>query len=166
MPPLKDTTKLLSKLRVLMKDKSLLNGVELEAYIVPSSDAHGSEYLAEKDKRRSFISGFTGSSGTALVTQSNGALLWTDGRYYLQANQELDSNWSLMKDGLIETPSIGDWLVKNLPSCSKVGIDSRLYEEDLYQTLATKLRANKIDMYHTKINLVDLVWNEEVIIIF
>jgi len=73
-----------------------VNGKELAAYIIPSSDAHGSEYLSEKDKRRQFISGFTGSSGTAVLTNDH-ALLWTDGRYFLQASQELDSNWQLMK---------------------------------------------------------------------
>ena len=59
----KDTSKLLTKLRSLMLDKSLFNGNLLEAYIIPSSDSHGSEYLCEKDKRRQFISNFTGSSG-------------------------------------------------------------------------------------------------------
>lgn len=59
----KDTSKLLTKLRSLMSDKSLFNGNLLEAYIIPSSDSHGSEYLCEKDKRRQFISNFTGSSG-------------------------------------------------------------------------------------------------------
>lgn len=69
------TSKLLSKLRILMKDVSLLEGRTIQAYIIPSSDAHGSEYLCERDKRRQFISGFTGSAGTALVTNEN-ALLW------------------------------------------------------------------------------------------
>ncbi len=57
-----------------------------------------SEYLADCDKRREFICGFTGSAGTAVVTADK-ALLWTDGRYFLQASQELDSNWTLMKIG-------------------------------------------------------------------
>ena len=57
------TTKSLTRLRHLMRDTSLFNGKHLEAYIIPSSDSHGSEYLCEKDKRRQFISGFTGSSG-------------------------------------------------------------------------------------------------------
>lgn len=142
-----------------MKDTRVLNGLELNAYIIPSTDAHNSEYLADKDKRRQFISGFSGSSGTALVTHQN-ALLWTDGRYFFQASQELDSNWLLMKDGLPETPSIADWLIKNLPSSSRVGIDATLYEEDLYLSLASKLTSNKIELVNTKNNLVDLVWEE------
>ena len=154
--PVKDTTKLITKLRTLMKN---VNGKEISAYIIPSSDAHGSEYLNEKDKRRQFISGFTGSSGTAVLTYDN-AMIWTDGRYYLQASQELDSNWTLMKDGLPETPTIGDWLCKNLPSTSSVGIDATLYEEDLFSSLCSKLNTEKINLEHVNQNLVDLVRNE------
>ena len=154
--PVKETTKLVAQLRSLMKN---FNGRELSAYIVPSSDAHGSEYLTEKDKRRQFISGFSGSSGTAVLTHDN-AMLWTDGRYFLQASQELDSNWKLMKDGQPETPSIGDWLCKNLPSSSRVGIDATLYEEDLFSALSTKLKSKKIDLEHIEPNLIDLVRNE------
>ncbi len=58
-----------------------------------------SEYIADCDKRREFISGFTGSAGTAVVTADH-ALLWTDGRYFLQASQQLDGNWTLMKMGV------------------------------------------------------------------
>lgn len=85
----------LSHLRQLMKGTDL--GFEpLMAYIVPSDDAHQSEYIAQRDRRRQFISGFTGSAGTAVITNSE-ALLWTDGRYYQQAEKQLDSSWTLMK---------------------------------------------------------------------
>jgi hypothetical protein len=70
------TTKVLNRLRNLMKDSSRFDGKSLLAYIIPSSDAHGSEYICECDKRRQFISGFSGSAGTAVVTQ-DAALLWT-----------------------------------------------------------------------------------------
>lgn len=154
------TTKYLTRLRCLMKDKSVLNkGEKLDAYILPSSDAHGSEYLTENDKRRGFLSGFTGSSGTAVVTDQQ-ALLWTDGRYYLQASGQLDSNWKLMKDGLVETPSIGDWLVTNLPAKSLIGIDTTLYEENLFQTLSTILKTNECELVDTKRNLIDIVRQE------
>ncbi len=58
----------------------------ISAYVVPSRDAHNSEYLAEHDKRRTFLSGFDGSAGTAVVTHAE-ALMWTDGRYYLQVTE-------------------------------------------------------------------------------
>lgn len=105
MAKVKSTTELLKRLRELMSNPKYV-GEPISAYIVPSNDAHNSEYLADCDKRRAFISGFTGSAGTAIVTQEH-ACLWTDGRYYLQASQELDSNWTLMKEGLAIVPSQG-----------------------------------------------------------
>lgn len=160
--PGKDTIKILNHLRALMKEVRIgeTDPSGLSAYIVPSSDSHSSEYISERDKRREFVSGFSGSAGTAVVTQDR-ALLWTDGRYFLQATQELDeSQWQLMRDGLPETPSIGDWLCRNLPPSSVVGIDTTLYQEDLYVSLASKLRENRLGLYHTKQNLVDLVWSD------
>ena len=72
---------------------------ELSAYIVPSGDAHQSEYNSLRHKRREYLTKFTGSTGVALVT-NNKALLWTDGRYYVQAGKELDAkHWTLMKSG-------------------------------------------------------------------
>lgn len=80
----------------------------LSAYLIPSFDAHSSEYIAPCDMRRAFISGFTGSAGLAAVTLKE-ACLWTDGRYYLQASQEMDSTWTLMKEGLPSTPTLGNY---------------------------------------------------------
>lgn len=80
----KKTGEILSALRRLMKE--LPNNLgSIQAYIVPSDDAHQSEYLAERDQRRAYISGFDGSAGTAVITE-NEALLYTDGRYYNQAS--------------------------------------------------------------------------------
>ena len=86
------TSAYLTRLRKLM----ISEVPSLAAYIVPSCDAHNSEYLAPCDERRSFISGFNGSAGTAVIT-SKDALLWTDGRYFLQASSQMDDNWTLMK---------------------------------------------------------------------
>lgn len=66
--------------------------------VVPTDDAHGSEYVSDTDKRRDYISGFDGSAGTAIITHDK-AYLFTDGRYFLQADKQLDSNWTLMKRG-------------------------------------------------------------------
>ena len=73
------TSPILTRLRKLMQNEV----PPLSAYIIPSCDAHNSEYLASCDERRAFISGFDGSAGTAIVTAKE-ALLWTDGRYFLQ----------------------------------------------------------------------------------
>ena len=99
------TTDRLQALRRLMKEHTL------QAYFVPSEDAHQSEYIAKWDARREFISGFTGSAGLAIITDFEAAL-WTDGRYFLQAEKQLDINWKLMKAGIPGTPTQEDYLVK------------------------------------------------------
>lgn len=98
----RSTGKILSDLRALMRQ------LPVDAYIIPSDDRHQSEYISPADERRSFVSGFDGSAGTVLVTQKD-ALLWTDGRYYQQAEKQLDENWTLMKDGLPTTPNLATW---------------------------------------------------------
>lgn len=83
----------------------LLTGKTLQAFLVDTADAHQSEYVSDANKRRQFISDFTGSNGTALVTPDK-ALLWTDGRYFLQAEQELSAEWTLMKSEEPGVPTI------------------------------------------------------------
>jgi hypothetical protein len=114
-----DSSQRLAELRTIMNE----HGVD--AYIIPSEDAHQSEYIADVDKRRAWICGFTGSAGVAVVTQ-NEACMWTDGRYFLQASKEMDKNWTLMKMGLPDVPSKEDWLSKSLSSGSCVGLDAKL----------------------------------------
>ncbi|CAM9206189.1 unnamed protein product, partial [Laminaria digitata] len=82
---------------------------EVSAYLVETQDAHQSEYVADHDKRREWLTGFTGSAGTALVT-STSALMWTDGRYFLQADQQLRSGWSLMRIGERGVPTVEQWV--------------------------------------------------------
>lgn len=101
----KNTTAILKQLRALMQNIEL-TCEPLAAYIVPSVDAHNSEYPPANAKRREFISGFDGSVGTAIITQKE-ALMWTDSRYHLQATQEMDENWTLMKEGLPSVPTQG-----------------------------------------------------------
>ncbi|MBQ8542550.1 MAG: aminopeptidase P family protein [Bacteroidaceae bacterium] len=95
----------------------------LAAYIVLSSDAHSSEYVADCWKAREWVSGFDGSAGTAVVTLSD-ARLWTDSRYWLAAENALaGTGFSLMKDGDKDTPTITDWLCTALEQGSVVGVD-------------------------------------------
>ncbi|OZJ03546.1 hypothetical protein BZG36_04169 [Bifiguratus adelaidae] len=94
--------------------RELLKANNLSAFFIPTEDAHQSEYIADCDKRREFISGFTGSAGSAVVSMTEAAL-FTDGRYFLQASQQLDQNWLLMKQaeasGLKKTLPQGSSLV-------------------------------------------------------
>lgn len=114
--------------------------------------------MAPRDARRQFITSFTGSAGTALVTQDE-ALLWTDGRYYQQAEKQIDENWTLMKDGLPETPSLVQWLLKNCNSRGLIGVDATLYSTRAWNTLVTAFENEGCAMTPVRQNLVDLVWN-------
>ncbi|XP_069969035.1 xaa-Pro aminopeptidase ApepP-like [Bactrocera oleae] len=124
----------LEDLRFLMKARCL------EAYIVPTEDSHQNEYISPHDARRAFISGFNGSAGTAVVT-SNKALMWTDGRYYQQAEKEMDSNWELMKDGLPSTPTIGKWICDNTPNGSSIGVDPKLFSYRQWKPIQKELKS-------------------------
>ena len=111
----------IEQLRCYMRSK------QLHAFIIPSTDAHISEYIPERWEARRWISGFTGSAGTAVVTLDN-AGLWTDARYFLQAADELrGSEIALFKDRLPDTVGIPGWLLRQLPNGSRVGIDGSVY---------------------------------------
>ena len=99
----------------------------VEAFIIPSTDPHLSEYVAPHWQSREWISGFTGSAGTIVVTQQE-AGLWTDSRYFLQAAQQLEgSGIDLYKEMLPETPSITEFLCQRLKAGESVGIDSSVF---------------------------------------
>jgi len=154
----RDTTGILTTVRKLMKDRRYVQE-PLAAYIVPSCDAHNSEYLADIDGRREAVSGFTGSAGTAIITHSQ-ALLWTDGRYYLQAMREMDTNWTLMKDGLTDTPSQADWLC-NVLNSGNVGVDPMLMGATAWASLSDKLDSIGMQLVPVETNLVDLAWAQD-----
>lgn len=120
-----------------------------------------SEYLAQHDRRRAFISGFTGSAGTVVITE-NEALLWTDGRYFLQASQQLDASlWTLMKDGLPETPTMVQWLTKHCKQGDRIGVDANLYSTRQWNTLVNAFENEGCVLTAVKENLVDLVWDDQ-----
>lgn len=107
-----------------MRDFLRKNG--LAAYIVPSTDPHSSEYVADCWKAREWVSGFDGSAGTVVITL-NGAALWTDSRYWLAAEELLaGSGIILMKDGLADTPGIVSWVAENLSDGDVVGLDGKV----------------------------------------
>ncbi|XP_065632318.1 aminopeptidase P2 [Quercus suber] len=135
-------------------------GIDIDAYIVPSQDAHQSEFIAECYMRRTYISGFTGSAGTAVITKDEAAL-WTDGRYFLQAEKQLNSCWILMRAGNPGVPTTSEWLNDVLAPGGRVGIDPFLFSsdaaEELKQAIATR---NHELVYLHDLNLVDEVWGE------
>lgn len=121
------------KLRGYMKKK------KLDAFIIPSNDPHMSEYTPAHWQCRQWISGFNGSAGTAVVTLEKAAL-WTDSRYFLAAGQQLEGTpFTLMKDGLSDTPSIGTWLAETLSENAKAGIDGSLCTPAMQKMLESEL---------------------------
>ena len=124
--------------------RALLKREGIDAFIIPSTDPHLSEYVAPYWKSREWISGFTGSAGTAVIT-SDKAGLWTDSRYFLQAEQQLEgSGIDLYKEMLPETPSILDFLRENLTANSVVGIDGKVFSTTQAIALQEDLAKNDI----------------------
>uniref|UniRef100_A0A061QM88 Putative xaa-pro aminopeptidase p-like n=1 Tax=Tetraselmis sp. GSL018 TaxID=582737 RepID=A0A061QM88_9CHLO len=158
--PTKDGEAKLAGLRSAMRECAHGLGTGVEAYIIPSEDAHMSEYAPECDNRRHFVSGFTGSAGTAVVTTAKAAL-WTDGRYFLQAEQELGEGWELMRSGVPGTPEISQFLAKEVSEGGFVGIDPFLHTTESARKLEAELKAagrRLVPIYGG--NLVDAVWAE------
>ncbi|XP_022424519.1 xaa-Pro aminopeptidase 1 isoform X1 [Delphinapterus leucas] len=154
----KVTSELLRQLRQAMRNLEYVTE-PIQAYIIPSGDAHQSEYIAPCDCRRAFVSGFDGSAGTAIVTEEHAAM-WTDGRYFLQAAKQMDSNWTLMKMGLKDTPTQEDWLVSVLPEGSRVGVDPLIIPTDYWKKMAKVLRSAGHHLIPVKENLVDKIWTD------
>ena len=130
---------------------------EISACIVPTDDFHGSEYVSAHFKLREYLSGFTGSAGTLVVTL-DGAALWTDGRYFLQAERELSgSGIELMKMGEAGVPSIEKYLLGNLPPKSRLGFDGRILSASFVKRLRETLRGLDLQ-FVSDFDAGDLVW--------
>ncbi|KAI0860990.1 aminopeptidase-like protein [Xylaria cubensis] len=150
-----DTTARLTELRKLMKDR------KLDVYIVPSEDSHSSEYIAPCDARRAFISGFTGSAGCAVITHDKAALA-TDGRYFNQAAQQLDENWSLLKQGIQDVPTWQEWSAEQAEGGKAVAVDPTLLTSGTANKLSEKIqKSGGKELEAVSENLVDLVWGSD-----
>ena len=132
----------------------------LAAYIVPSTDAHNSEYVAECDKRRQYVTDFTGSAGTAVLVNVPGVrnYLFTDSRYYIQADMQLNlSEWDWNRPQY--TPATQwQWINATIPRHSYVGIDPTLISAASFRMQAASLALNNITLVAVRQNLVDLIW--------
>ncbi|MDE6032425.1 MAG: aminopeptidase P family protein [Muribaculaceae bacterium] len=138
--------------------RALMQQSEISAVVIPQADPHQSEYLAEHWQVRQWLSGFTGSAGTLVVTAAR-ALLWTDSRYFLQAAQQLaDTGIELMKEGLPETPSIEQWLCAELPAGSTVGVDGMVFSLAAVRRLKSALAASDITL-ETTFSPIDKIWS-------
>lgn len=141
----------LQKLRELMAQRGV------DAYLVPTSDFHLSEYVDGYFKCRRFLTGFTGSAGTAVVT-ADAACLWTDGRYFVQAAKELaGSGFTLMKMGEDGVPEIADYLADVMPAGGVLGFDGRVVSSQEGKKLSEKLEEKKITFSY-EMDLVGEIW--------
>jgi Xaa-Pro aminopeptidase len=142
----------LTDLRTRMREAGV------EAYLIPSTDAHQSEYVPACWQRRQWISGFTGSAGDVLVTLEE-AGLWTDSRYYIQAETQLEgSGIALFKSGLPNVPTMETWLARTLNNGDTVGVDPRVTGIKSSETLNRDLAGKDLVLKLLPDNLIDLVW--------
>lgn len=143
----------LAALRNAMKQQPL------DAYIIPSSDPHLSEYPADCWKAREWMSGFTGSAGTLVVTADK-AGLWTDSRYFLQAGIQLEGTGiDLYKMGLPDTPALADFLLHELKPGATVGLNGQTYSAADAIRLENELKKNSISL-RTDTDLIEPIWQE------
>ncbi|XP_004685846.1 PREDICTED: xaa-Pro aminopeptidase 2 [Condylura cristata] len=147
-----NTTARLTALRQQMQTRNI------SAYIIPEADAHMSEYIGDSDKRRAWMSGFTGSAGTAVVTMGKAAL-WTDSRYWTQAERQMDCNWELHKE--VGTSPIATWILDEIPAGGLVGFDPFLFSIGSWESYNVALQGFDRRLVSITTNLVDQVWGSE-----
>ena len=144
----------LARLRELMKRE------HLSAFIFPSTDAHQSEYVADHWRGREWISGFNGSAGTAVVTMKSAAL-WTDSRYFLAAEEQLeDTEYQLMRLKMEGTPTIAEWLGKELQDVQspEVGLDGMVNSYNYVKDLIYSLRKLGGITLRTNLDPLEQIW--------
>ena len=143
----------IAKLRSLMEEKGI------DIYVVPTADFHQSEYVGEHFKARKFITGFSGSYGTAVIGKDD-AGLWTDGRYFFQAEHEMEgSGVRLMKMFVGDTPSVTEWLASYVPKGGKVGFDGRVLSMGEGQEYEEALTKKGIQIDYSE-DLIDQIWED------
>lgn len=145
------TNEKLQALRECMKRENI------DAYYVPTADPHMSEYVTPHFQTRAWISGFTGSAGQALVFQDD-AKLWADGRYFIQAEQEIaDSAFELMKMATPGYPSLHTYLLENIPEGGRVAADGRCISRSEQETLEAKLAQKNVELV-LDLDLLGEIW--------
>lgn len=143
----------IAKLKELMKERGI------DYYIIPSADYHQSEYVGDYFKGREWISGFTGSAGTVVVTQ-NEVGLWTDGRYFIQAEKQLQgSGITLFKMGEEGVPTFIQYIVNNIQSGETLGFDGKVLATNTVLDFEAKLKDKKVN-FNFEFDLVGEIWRD------
>jgi len=139
--------------------RSRMRDMGMTAYIIPASDPHISEYIAPRWKSREWISGFDGSAGTVVVTMTE-AGLWTDSRYFLQAEQQLASTGiELFRIGVPETPDYTEWIISQINEGDVVGLDGAVFTVNDVRRISDILSQKKI-VTETKYDLFESIWTD------
>lgn len=133
-----------------------MEALRLSAYLVPSSDPHQSEYVADHWSARQWLTGFTGSAGLAVVL-SDAAFLWADSRYFLQAAEELSGTGFSLKKQSID-PGHAEWLSDNLPEGARVGLDASLFSRSQERRLRRQLEQQGLEVVDA--DLIEPIWND------
>lgn len=143
----------IQRLRELMEER------HIDAYLVPTSDYHETEYVGEHFECRKYITGFTGSAGTALIMK-DWAGLWTDGRYFVQAAKELEgSGVELMKMNQPDVPTIEEYLEEHMPEFGLLGFDGRVINGSMGERLKKNLENKRVSIAYTEA-LIGEIWED------
>ena len=147
------TNEKIAALRNLMKER------EIDMYLIPTDDFHSSEYVGEHFKARSFITGFTGSAGTAVITMEE-AHLWADGRYFVQAAKQIaGSEVILERIGEPGVPEVEEFIEKNFKDGGRLGFDGRCVSAKNAAKYFDIAREKGGELATTE-DLVDLIWED------
>ena len=143
---------ILNEIRNIMKEKNI------DFYIIPSKDPHGSEYLPDFYKEREFVTGFTGSQGTAVITIDE-AYLWTDGRYFIQAAKEIkDFGFELKKQGQAGVLNYDAWIAENIKEGMTLGLNAEYFSHQEFASISKKLENKNIKIID--IDLIKELWKD------
>ncbi|WP_457552090.1 aminopeptidase P family protein [Desulfobacula sp.] len=136
-----------------------MKAVNICAVVIPSDDPHGSEYVAEHWQARKWITGFSGSAGTAVVTLEH-AILWTDFRYYIQAEKQIsDSLFELLRTGEPKVPTFQKWLADTLKPGDTIGIDGNVFSMANVKKIVAEVETRGL-LLNTKIDFIKELWKD------
>lgn len=145
------TNEKLAKLRQLMAEQNIT------VYYINTADPHQSEYVAEHYQTRAWLTGFTGSAGYAVVTQKE-ALLWVDGRYFIQAEKQIaGTEFKMMKIANSDYPTLQQWLIKHLSSGDTFGMNGEMVSQRAYEEFSELLGKNAVQVI-ADLHLVEDIW--------
>jgi len=137
--------------------RQLMKAGKIDAVIIPSDDPHKSEYVAEHWQARKWLTGFSGSAGTAVVTQDH-AILWTDFRYYIQAQEQIKgSEFELYKMGETDVPKIDQWLLKTLKPNDTIGLDGSLFSMNTLKKYKTLFQDKPLTL-NANVDVIGQLW--------